>query len=444
MNDRFIKYIETNRLLATGDRVLLAVSGGIDSVVLATLFRQSSYQFGMAHCNFQLRGKDSENDEAFVKSLAGEMQVQFDSRKFNTILYAKQQKMSVQMAARDLRYAYFEDVRVREGYDVIATAHHLDDSIETLFINILRGTGVSGLKGIPKKNNKIIRPLLFASKDDIETFAKLNHLPHIVDHSNKEEKYLRNKIRHRLLPLLRDINPSLNKSMELFFDHMATAEAIISETINNYKNICFRCRENEQQIIIKELLQLPHPKALLYEFLKEYGFNASQSDDVFGSINKQPGKVFLSTTHKLISDREMLIIVPASNLKRETQEILIQPDTLTAAYGKWKFIFEHGYIHDDGLKLPENAEIMLADYEKLHFPLVLRPWKHGDSMVMLGMKGKKKVSDILIDEKIPIHNKEETMVLCSGDEIVWLVGLRIAEGIKITKKTKKYFMARLH
>lgn len=443
MYERFIKYLEAKRLLDKGNKVLLAVSGGIDSVVLATLFRQSSYRFGIVHCNFQLRGEDSDKDENFVKSLAKEMQVQFVSKKFDTALFAKRQKVSVQMAARDLRYSYFEDVRVREGYDAVATAHHLDDSIETLIINILRGTGLSGLKGIPKKNNKIIRPLLFASREDIETFAKLNRLSYREDHSNKEEKYLRNKIRHRLLPLLRDISPSLNKNMGLFFDHMVATEAIFSESIKKYKNECFLFREKEDRIIIRELLRLPYPNAVLYEFLKEYGFNASQTNDVFKNLSGQAGKVFLSATHSLIKDRDFLIIIPALNTNDDNREFVIGRNVEYLVAGGLKLRFKHGNLLNESIQLPNNANTLMADSNRLCFPLILRPWKYGDAMVMLGMKGKKKISDILIDEKIPVHKKKEIMVLCSGDDIIWLVGLRIAEDFKITKKTKKYFMASL-
>lgn len=443
MYNRFIKYIETHRLLEKDNRVLLAISGGLDSVVLATLLSQSPYQFGMVHCNFKLRGEDSDIDEAFVKSLAEEMQVKFVSKNFDTYSYAQEHKMSVQMAARAIRYAFFEKVRAREGYDAIATAHHLDDSIETLIINISRGTGLSGLKGIPKKNNKIIRPLLFASRDDVESFAKLNQLSFREDRSNKEEKYLRNKIRHRLLPIWRNINPDINRSIQYLFDRMEATEAIFSDTINKFKQVCFRFTENETQIVIRQLLRLPQPRTVLYEFIKEYGFNSAQANDIFNSISGQAGKVFSSITHKLIKDRDYIIIIPVRHANFQKKEFIIDRDADSLTTGSLKLIFNHGTIQYDSIQLPKNSKTLMADADKLCFPLILRHWRIGDTMAPLGMTGRKKISDILIDEKTPLHKKDEIMVLCSGDEIVWLVGVRVAESIKITKKTKKYFLARL-
>lgn len=441
MQQRFIDYIEQNQLLKKGDKILLAISGGIDSMVMANLFHLSAINFGIAHCNFLLRGKDSDQDEAFVRKAAETFQVPFFSKRFQTTEFAKQEKQSIQMAARALRYEWLEQIRSENAFEWVATAHHLDDSIETLFLNITRGTGISGLTGIPKKNKKVIRPLLFATKKEISNFAKKHQIRFREDRSNKESSYQRNKIRHQLIPLLQELNPAFPDNMTDFFRHMEATEKLYQVTLDKFRQTCIHYHHKETHIIIKELLKLPHPETILFELIKEYNFQPSQNRDVFDAITGQPGKRFFSDTHKLIKDRETLIIISLKeNNNQET--VLVFPDTKEIRMGQQSFQFKTGALKSEQT-LPRDATSLLADMEKLHFPLLLRHWQAGDYIRPLGLKGKKKISDLLIDEKIPLHHKKEVLVLVSGKEVVWVPGLRVSEKTKITKNSKNYFFATL-
>ncbi len=442
MYQRFIEFINQNNLLKNGDRVLLAVSGGMDSMAMAELFRQSEFQYAIAHCNFQLRGKAADDDEAFVKSYASDLQLDFFSKKFDTNAYAAQKKISIQMAARELRYDWLEDVRKQNGYQSIATAHHFNDSTETLFINIIRGTGVSGLKGIPKKNQHVIRPLLFATREDIMLFIKKQSVLFREDASNRDEKYLRNKLRHRLMPLLLDINPSLTENLRHFFDRMEAADAFYQNTIQNKKKTFLRFYEHETEILIKQLQEEPFAATLLYESLKDYGFTPSQSRDIFNALHAQPGKIFESASHTLVKDRGTLIVYPRESTTLPS-EYIIDDNMSHLDGGKYAFRFSTGIV-DDEFDLPHKTTTLVADKDKLDFPLLLRHWQAGDKLVPLGMKGHKKVSDILIDKKIPLSQKRDIMVLLSGNDIVWVAGITVADGFKITKDTANYFMAKIH
>ena len=442
MYERFIEFINQNALLKKGDRVLLAVSGGMDSMAMAELFRQSDFEFAIAHCNFQLRGKDADGDEVFVKSYASDFQLDFFSKKFDTAAYAAQKRISVQMAARELRYAWLEEIRMQNGYQSVATAHHFNDSIETLFINILRGTGLGGLKGIPKKHQCVVRPLLFATREDILAFIQKQKLRFREDTTNLEEKYLRNKVRHRLMPLLQDINPSLTESLRHFFDRMEAAEAFYQNTIKNQKKFFLRFSENATEILIKQLLEQPFAETLLYETLKGYGFSPPQSRDIFNCLHSQPGKTFQSASHTLVKDRDTLIVCPREPTALPS-EYLIDDIIGHLDCGKHSFRFGTGKVDDD-FELPKKTTTLMADKNKLEFPLLLRHWQPGDKLVPLGMKGHKKVSDILIDKKIPVPQKKDIMVLLAGSKIVWVAGIAAAEGFKITKDTTDYFMAKVH
>jgi tRNA(Ile)-lysidine synthase len=442
MYEHFIEFINQNNLLKNGDRVLLAISGGMDSMAMAELFRLSAFQYAIAHCNFQLRGKAADKDEAFVRSYASDLQLDYFSRKFDTAAYASQKKISVQMAARELRYLWLEEVREQNGYQSVATAHHFNDSIETLFINILRGTGVDGLKGIPKKNQHIIRPLLFATRENIQAFIQKHKLKFREDASNLEVKYMRNRIRHRLVPLLHEINPSVTGNLRHFFNRMEAAAAFYQDTVNNRKKFFLRFSDHTTEIHIKQLLEQEFPDTLLYESLKDYGFSPSQSRDIYNCLHSQPGKTFQSASHTLVKDREMLMIIPRESATLSSG-YSIDSTMSSMDCGKHSFRFETGKV-DDEFELPKKATTLMADKDKLAFPLLLRQWQPGDKLVPLGMKGHKKVSDILIDKKIPLPRKKDIMVLLSGDEIVWVAGIVAAESFRITNDTTDYFMAKIH
>ncbi len=437
---RFNDFIKKHKLLNEGDRVLLAVSGGMDSMVMADLFLHAPYSVAIAHCNFQLRGPDANKDEAFVKAFAEKHRLDFFSKKFDTASYVRQHKLSIQMAARELRYAFLESIRKQEGFNAVATAHHIDDAIETLFINIIRGTGINGLKGIPIKNNSVIRPLLFATKDDFRKYASEKKLRYRIDESNKDEKYLRNKVRQRLIPDMKEINPSLNKSMQVFFEQMEAVSDIYQRAISVHKKQCLRYYRDETHLFIKPLLLIPHAETILFELLKEYGFSAAQCHDIFKALGSQAGKRFFSASHCLIKDRDYLIIIPVVKDKEGVHEHHIHPETKSIICIESVFRFETGDFDDD-TELPENALTLLADYDRLSFPLSLGPWQPGDRIQPMGMAGHKKISDILIDKKIPLNKKNDILVLSSGGQVIWVPGIRASEKFKITKKTKKYFKA---
>ncbi len=441
MYRRFIEYINRHQLLKDGQSVLLAVSGGVDSMVMAELFKQSPYPFAIAHCNFQLRGEASDRDQEWVLELAHNMKAASFGKEFDTKSFARQYNLSVQMAARTLRYDWLEEIRAAHGYEAIATAHHLDDAIETMLINIIRGTGISGLKGIPKKTNHVIRPLLFATRNDIMTFASEKGLTYREDQSNEETKYIRNKLRHQVLPVFKQINPALHNSMQQFFERMEGTQAIFQMMADTQKKRCTRQAGDELHILIKPLQQLPWPGIFLYEFLKDYGFSAAVSQDILASLDRQAGKSFQSDTHTALKDRNVLIVYPNKGSKAPgIWEIM--PGTSLISTGGKVFYFDTGKM-EDAPALPSGPHDLMADLDLLSFPLLLRPWKAGDKTVPLGMKGQKKVSDMLTGEKIPRHRKKEVMVLSSGGEIVWVAGIRADERFKISKKTKNYYRVRM-
>jgi len=436
--DRFTAHIRQHKLLLKAQKVLLAVSGGMDSMAMAELFRASPYPFAIAHCNFQLRGRESEKDQAFVEQQAVALGVDCYTERFDTENYAQQHKLSIQMAARELRYDWLEEMRQRTGSDAIATGHHLDDAIETLLINMSRGTGVEGLKGIPRKNQNVIRPMLFTGREEIADFVSELNLPYREDHSNKETKYLRNKIRHQVLPVLKEINPELCGTIDEFFSRMHAAATFYHLKVDQAREACVQQSGKETHILLRPLLHLAHPDILLYEFLKDFGFTPATCRDIFKKIRVQPGREFTSATHHLLKDREKLIIYPADEHAGPVRAREVDAGDKALQSGKQHFTFRAGHIEEIS-KLPTDPHVLTADLDKLEFPLLLRPWQAGDKIVPLGMKGHKKVSDLLTEEKVPRHKKEDIQVLVSEDRIVWVAGIRPSEEFKVTENTSSFY-----
>ena len=418
--------------------MLLAVSGGMDSMAMAELFRASPYPFAIAHCNFQLRGRESEKDQAFVEQQAVALGVDCYTERFDTESYAQQHKLSIQMAARELRYDWLEEMRQRTGSDAIATGHHLDDAIETLLINMSRGTGVEGLKGIPRKNQNVIRPMLFTGRKEIADFVREYKLPYREDHSNQETKYLRNKIRHQVLPVLKEINPELCGTIDEFFSRMHAAATFYHLKVDQAREACVQQSGKETHILLRPLLHLAHPDILLYEFLKDFGFTPATCRDIFKKIRVQPGREFTSATHHLLKDREKLIIYPADEHAGPVRAREVYAGDKDLQSGKQHFTFRAGHIEEIS-KLPTDPHVLTADLDKLEFPLLLRPWQAGDKIVPLGMKGHKKVSDLLTEEKVPRHKKEDIQVLVSEDRIVWVAGIRPSDEFKVTENTSSFY-----
>ncbi len=435
--DRFTTNIRQAKLFEPHHQILLAVSGGMDSMVMLELFRRSDYSFGIAHCNFRLRGKEADKDQQMVERVANNLGVSLFTTSFDTKTYAVNHKLSIQMAARDLRYEWLENVRQENGFDLIATAHHLDDSMETLFINLSRGTGISGLTGIPARSNKVIRPLLFAIRKDIESFVKEHDITYREDASNTEEKYQRNKVRHQLIPVMQELNPSLRSTMKEFFPRMQAVADIYNEAIEQARQSCIQHEGEAVRILIPQLLSMNHQEVFLYEFLKEYGFVPAVCKDIANNLTRQSGKLFYSDTHTLLSDRQALLVYPTT--RDETEHVSsIYEHTKQLRINDYTLHFEH--IDLAAIPMPgwpEDQNTILLDYSKLRFPLQIRHWEKGDKMHPLGMSGSKKISDLFTEHKIPVRNKKRIPIIVSGDEIVWVVGIRSSNKFKIKANTKK-------
>jgi tRNA(Ile)-lysidine synthase len=433
---KFLEHIEKNSLCKKSDKILLAVSGGVDSVVMADLFNKAGYQFCIVHCNFMLRGEESDADEKFVKELAAKKhKTKCFVRRFDTKRVVKDSRLSVQEAARDLRYNYFRKLMKKEHFDFVATAHHADDQIETFFINILRGSGISGLSGIPVKQDGIIRPLLFAFRKEIETFAQENDLEYRTDSSNKGNKYRRNKIRNKLLPTLEKISPHYRNTIITTIGNLKNTEEIYRILLRE-KTILKKNKKGQVCISVDDLKIHAHTSFYLYEYISPMGFNRSVCEDICNSLEAISGKVFLSPTHRLVKDRNSLIIEERNtvghrqeySLDRNVSKIS-NPLPLKISVKKMTKIPAFS---------PESSVAML-DMDKLVFPLTIRRWKQGDYFYPLGLKGRKKLSDFFSDQKFSIIDKQNTWLLCSENKIVWVIGWRIDDRFKITKETKNSY-----
>lgn len=437
MKTAFLNYLIEKKLCTRKDRVLLAVSGGIDSMVMLNLFRECEYEIGVAHVNFQLRGRESDEDEKLVEESCARLSIPFYTKRFETSQYAEGKSLSIQMAARNLRYVWFNELIDEHHFDLIATAHHLNDSIETVLLNFSRGAGLEGYDGIAPKNKKIIRPMLFATREEIEQYAKGNCIVWHEDKSNATDDYQRNFIRHQVVPLLKELNPSLENSFHESIEKTSGATELFALGILYWKEK-FETRKDEQIHLAKKgIYESTNEAGLLWNLIKEYGFNIDQCLQVVKSTRGQPGKKFLSLNYELVIDREHLII---SKHVYEVGDVIIEKGQLQAMRGK--------YTLDIGaaksMEINKDHSLALLDVDKLQFPLLWRKWKQGDSFFPLGMNHKKKLSDFFVDERISIADKEMITVLESASEIVWVVGHRIDDRFKITESTTRVIRFALH
>ncbi len=413
---------------------LVAVSGGVDSMVLFHLFKNTSLTFSVAHCNFLLRGRDSDNDELFVKSVCEKFKTNFFIKKFETKKIASKNKISIQMAARNLRYKWFYDLAHENKCDYIVTAHHFNDSVETIFFNIARGTGISGLKGISKKENKTIRPLLNFTKNDIVEFARNNKIEFREDLSNNDEKYKRNKIRKSIIPDFQTLNIGFFESMRSTIKNLRSAEKIYSYFIEKEKNRCAKYDQEVLKVNINLLKNSIEPKTVLFEIIKEYGF--IDIDSIFEALDAQSGKTFFSKNYFLIKNRDEICITKLS--EKRTIKIL-----KSANYINDPIKLSLELVDEFRLTQNKNNNTAVLNYNKLKFPLTLRNWEKGDWFVPLGMKGKKKLSDFFIDNKFSLIEKKRCFVLCSNNDIVWVVGHRIDERYKFVDSEEKAYICRI-
>jgi tRNA(Ile)-lysidine synthase len=432
MLGRFLGNIKEKHLFEPQQKVLLAVSGGIDSMVLMHLFEKSEFDYGVVHCNFQLRANESDKDEEFVRQQVLMHGVPFFSTRFDTEDYARVNGISIEMAARELRYNYFEKVRIENNYDFIATAHHQDDLLETFFLNLSRKTGIRGLTGIKEKSGHVIRPLLFAGRREIEDFAQANFIGFREDHTNSEVIYQRNFIRHRILPVFAELNPAFKKNLSETIENLRDVEDVFSFFMQKEIKNVISLDGDEVSVSIEKLKQFAFPEVLLFELMTPYNFNANVIQQVFNSLENLPGKQFYSKTHRLVKDREHFFLTPLP--EPENRIFYIERDDIEL-FTPFDLTMERAGA--ETFKIIKNSNVACLDMKKLEFPLLIRKWKTGDYFQPLGMSGFKKISDFLIDEKIPVHQKEKIWLLCSGQKVVWVMGHRIDNRFKITEETRQ-------
>ena len=431
MLEKFRKYINDNHLINKGDRILVALSGGVDSMVLTELLRREGYDIAFAHCNFHLRGAESDGDEQFVRDYAERVGVKLFVKQFDTMDFVENNKVSVEMAARELRYAWFDEL-LCSGFDKLALAHHADDQIETFFINLLRGSGIKGLKAMQPCNGMYVRPLLWALREDIKNFAVENGIQWREDSTNNDTVYLRNKIRHELMPVLDSIKPETREKILESVNHLASEnqlyrallkEKILQiETVDGVLHSILSCHFERSEVESRNLIQ---SKQLLFEWIRTFGFSYSQCESIFSSLDGEPGKDFYSNDYQLVVEKETIEIFPkAINALNAFNALKVEKFEKTPNFSL----------------LTSNSNIAQLDYDTLRLPLKTRFWQQGDRFHPLGMHGTKLVSDFFNDLSFTTFQKKTTQILVdSDDRIVWIVGYRIDDRFKITDQTKTIY-----
>lgn len=429
MLQKFREHINYNFPFLKDKKLLIAISGGLDSVVLTQLLYKLNYNITLAHCNFQLRGKESDLDELFVRNILQNTCNQIFNIKFDTEKYSKENKISTQIAARELRYNWFQEIIIKHQFDFILTAHHADDNLETFLINLTRGSGLDGFTGIPKINGNIVRPLLPFSREEILAYANENKLDWREDASNASTKYIRNKIRHQITPILKEINPSLLNSFQKTIENLEQSQQIIEDKVIDLSKEIIK-KENEiLKFNIDKIHQLSNPKAYLYQFLKEYNF--TEWNDVYDLLLAQSGKQVFSKSHKLLKDRDFLIL--SKNKYSNVLETSFEINQNTTKITKPIHLTFEVVKEKSSLK----KETIYVDKNLLNYPLKIRKWRNGDFFYPTGMQGKKKLSKFFKDEKFSLLEKENTWLLCNFDDsIIWIINYRQDRRLSAKTDTK--------
>ncbi|MDG2356918.1 MAG: tRNA lysidine(34) synthetase TilS, partial [Polaribacter sp.] len=425
MIEKISHHINRNLPFLKGKKLLVAISGGIDSVALTYLLSELDFNISLAHCNFNLRGKESDLDEYFVKKLGEKLDLPVFTTHFNTEVFAKENKQSTQIAARSLRYNWFQKLKEEHSFDYILTAHHADDNLETFLINLTRGSGLDGFTGIPEINGRIVRPLLRFSRKEILTFIKEKKIDWREDKTNTQTKYIRNKIRHKVIPFLKEINPNLLNSFAKTAEYLKESQHIIKDRIKKVASEVLTEDKNTIAINIQKVEKLSNPKAYLYQLLKTYNF--TEWNDVYNLLSAQSGKQVLSKTHTLLKDRGSLVLFK-NICTTSIESIFIQENELEITkpiHLKIEIVLE---------KSRKNKETIFIDKEKCVFPLQLRRWQNGDFFYPSGMTGKKKLSKYFKDEKFSLFEKLNTWLLCNNNnDIIWVVGYREDSRYEMTR-----------
>ncbi len=427
MLQKLKEYIDSKQLLNANDRILLAVSGGLDSMLMLHFFQKLPYYFEVAHMNFGLRGEESDADQLFVEQYCAENNIHLHTRKVDTKAFMQNNKLSVQMAARDLRYAWFDELKENRKLEHVATAHHSDDSIETIFINIIRGTGLSGLKGIVS-NERAIRPLLCFSREDILSYAKKNKISWREDSSNEKEDYLRNKLRHSVLPVLDSVSEHWKANLLQLSSDIVVSEHILEEYYKSKEPLFFQ----NNTIELKVLISLTHSKWMFQRLLARFNFTTDTSNDIFTKMHVQKGKTFESITHLLIKEDSCFEIVLR---KEELLEDRCVINHIDENFLVRNLRYEIQKLTPESFNGKFEQSQAYLDFNKLKFPMLIRKWQAGDWFIPFGMKGKKKLSDYFIDEKFTIQEKENTFVIVSAEDIVCILGHRTDDRYRIKEDT---------
>lgn len=432
MIDRVQKFIQSEKLLPHNAKVIVGLSGGMDSMVLLDLLVLLEYRCIAAHCNFHLRGAESDRDADFVRKWCKNTDIPFTSIDFDTTGYAEDRKISIEMAARELRYEWFEILRKQYEADAIAVAHHRDDSVETVLLNLIRGTGIKGLSGISPRNGYVVRPLLTVSRSEIEDYIIERELPYVTDSTNDQDIYLRNYLRLNVIPKLEVVNPSVKESIIRTSKNISEAEKIYSESIREYIDVVFI----NDKINIPMLKKTASPQSVLFELLSPLGFTSSTIEDIFQSMDSTPGKVFLSDRYRVIKDRSDFILEKITSDIISDEHYLIEEESKEITFPV-RFNLRK---EKTPVKIEKKKNILYTDADKLKFPLIMRRWKAGDWFIPFGMNGKKKLSDYFTDRKFSLKDKKEAWVILSGENIVWIVNERSDNRYKITDESKNIFI----
>jgi tRNA(Ile)-lysidine synthase len=429
--EQLLNHINRYALCKTTDNILLAVSGGVDSMVMLHLLKNTGFNVGVAHCNFQLRGLESDGDQELVKTACQEAAIPFFVKKFDTEVYASALGISIQMAARELRYAYFRELLETQAFDYVATAHHLNDSVESILLNFIRGTGIDGMAGIAPRKDQFIRPLLFATRTSILNYAVAEKISWREDSSNATDEYQRNFVRHQIIPKLMEINPNFEESFRHTQERLLSAAYFKQAYVKEFAASAVEVIKDKMTIDIRKIGTSLAPGVLLWEIVKHLGFNYDQCRQIVGA--HQPGKIFYSDTHQVLVDRSQYFI----EKKQQTDFVTRTIEKGQRTVGRAPFLLRTREVSHLDFEIVKDSSLAQLDAEQLKFPLIWRKWQAGDYFMPLGMRQEKKLSDFLIDLKIPFNKKADITVVESAGNIVWVVGYRISERYKVTEGTKR-------
>jgi tRNA(Ile)-lysidine synthase len=423
-------YIQKENLFSRNQKILLAISGGVDSVVMAHLFKEAGFSFAIAHCNFQLRGEESVRDEVFVTTLAATLGVPFYSVRFDTSAYAENKRVSIQVAARELRYEWLETTRQLEGCAYTATAHHMQDNVETVLMNLCKGTGIAGLHGILPRQTTLVRPLLFMQKKELLAYAAEKSISYVEDSSNITTKYTRNFFRHQVIPVIQEAYPTVVNNIAAGIDRFREAEELYTQSVIRHKKRLLSQKGNTWMVPVLRLQKIVPLNTIAWEIFRDFGCSSAQLPQVLELLHSTSGKLVETATHRIIRDRQWLLITTLA--EQEAPLIVIEKERTQVITTDGHLKIKEGHL----TTIPTAANMACLDKHSVQYPLLLRKWKQGDYFYPLGMKKKKKVSRFFIDQKLSLLQKEKMWVLESGKRIVWVIGMRIDDRFKITDATR--------